>query len=114
MGWTKLIDYKEERVWLGSIFWFPADYPFEGQVVMMLHLSDWDSMMIRLITITEHSAGAFCFSIFPPHADYVIENGNIGISTKWIIDNWNYYLFEETNVNQIWIKESLEVDDIQS
>jgi hypothetical protein len=113
MSWIKLVDYREDRLWMGTIFRFHANYPFDGTIVMMLHLSDWEYMIVRLITIAGYRAGAFSIAYLPFHADYVEENGNIGVSTQWLIDNWNTDLFEETDVNEIWIKTSLEVDDIQ-
>lgn len=103
--WNKLVDLKESSFSRGTLIKFSAKYPFENKVVMMLSEAP-DKQGLCLITVTGYKAGINCYQKFPN-----LES-NIEISAAWLIKNWNNWVWPEGDVNEVFVHENLQADDL--
>lgn len=101
-NWVKLIDIKNESLSKGTLLKFPAKYPFENEVVMMICQSP-DKDGLCLITITGYKAGINCYQKL---ADLEVF---VDIPVHWLIKNWHKWVYLECDVEDAWIHKTLEV-----
>lgn len=103
--WKRLIDMPDLVLQRGFLLKFPAQYPFEGSVVMMVSGYPDEGNRLgsaSLMTITGYNAGVNPYVLFPPE---VREFG--ALNARWLIDNWNKWVWPEGNVNDVLVRESL-------
>jgi len=104
--WKKLIDVPDLIVQRGYVLKFPAKYPFEDFVVMMVsgYPEGGNSLAaISLITITGYKAGINPYVLFPQE---VHPYGTL--TGDWLIKNWSKWVWPEGDVNDVWVKEALD------
>lgn len=88
---------------------FSAGYPFEDQVVMMVCGSPDHKENLAaagLITITGSKAGINCYVTLPEEAR------ESGLSTSWLIDNWQMWVCPEGNINDVWVRSPLNASEL--
>lgn len=97
----KLMDYKENKLWRGTIFRFKGSYPFEEIVDFMLVDIPCIESGFGLVCISGYYAGTLeCY--LPKEA----KNENThSISTNWIRDNWIKWIYPECSVYEVYILE---------
>lgn len=103
--WIKLIELIGTSFPRGTLIRFSAQYPFENEVIMMVSEAP-DGKGLCLITITGYKAGINCYQKFPEL------EVNQDIPAIWLIDNWNKWVWPEGDVNEVWIHEVLQVNDL--
>lgn len=98
----KLIDYKEDDLWRGTIFRFKGQYPFEEIVDFMLADVPFAESGYAVICISGYYAG-FLEVNLPKEA----KSANAGsISRRWLIENWNKWVYPDCSVNDVLILEA--------
>lgn len=105
MKWVKLINDTETSLHRGTLLKFKATYPFEDEVVMMV-CEGQSINTFGLITITGFKAGINLYVQFPK------ECVNNGLSRDWLINNWNYWVYPESDINEILLCRGLRATDI--
>ncbi|MBO7554993.1 MAG: hypothetical protein J6T41_03380, partial [Neisseriaceae bacterium] len=97
----KLVDYKEEWLWHGCVFRFPAKAPYENFVDFMLTIfsSFSNDKNLYLVVTSGYNAG-FIVRQLPPECH---DEQHIAVKTKWLIDNWNDYVYSECNVEDVYV-----------
>lgn len=108
MSWQLLIESRLEVLDRGSVLKFPAGYPFENEVVLMVCEEPESAGLGRaLMAITGYKAGINCHVIFP--RELMIS----GLKRNWLVQNWINWVYPEGDVRKVLVKRSLEVKDIQ-
>jgi hypothetical protein len=102
-NWQKLTEYDRPSISRGMLLRFPAAYPFEAEVVMMICEGPGSSSERCLRTITGRKAGINCYQVLPPDAS---PSGHF-VATTWLIDNWNRWVWPDGNVEDVWIRMEL-------
>ena len=98
MEWTKLTELKEENLWRGTVFRFPAFYPFEPVVDFMLFLDSKSESGFSLVCTTGYKAGHFEGSL-PKEA---LSTGKVhAINKNWLLENWSKWIYPETPVSEV-------------
>lgn len=103
-NWIKLTELSEKSLVRGALLKFPAKYPFENEVVMMVCQSP-DKEGLCLITITGHKAGKNCYQQLPE------SEVSMNIPAHWLIENWHKWIYPECDVKDVLIHRGLEVSD---
>lgn len=106
--WKKLTDFPESALERGYLLKFPAKYPFEDYVVMMVCGYPEDGKHLSaagLITISGYKAGVNPYVVFPDTVCKVL-------TKNWLIENWNKWVWPEGNVNDVWVREPLDALEI--
>lgn len=98
-GWLRLEENKTISLTRGALVRFPASYPFEEEVVMMVCDSSLGNHTLGLITISGYHAGFNCHSSFPDST----QNENATISAQWLYDNWQHWVWQEGSPEDVWI-----------
>jgi hypothetical protein len=99
-GWLRLAENKTIMLSRGALLRFPASYPFEDEVVMMVCDAPHDPKTLGLITISGYKAGINCYVAFPDdfHAfDTHQLRGNC------LYDNWQNWVWPEGSPDDAWI-----------
>lgn len=105
MKWIKLVDTENIYLKRGTLLKFEASYPFESQVIMMV-CEGHSINTFGLITITGFKAGINMYVQFPK--EYT-ENG---VMKDWLVNNWNYWVYPDSEVNNVLLHYPLNADDI--
>lgn len=103
MKWQRLTEYARTSLPRGALLKFPASYPFEDVVVMMVCEGPNSSSERCLRTITGHKAGINCYQAFPEEAT----NEHDFVSSAWLIQNWNKWVWPGGDVNDVLVREPL-------
>ena len=107
MSWERLIEHDQEILSGGMLLKFRAELPFEGEVVMMICYNAGQSSEepFSLITISGHKAGINPYVVFP--AECNVSDSSIGLRKKWLVENWNKWVWPEGSVNEVWLRSAL-------
>jgi len=95
----KLIDYEETAISRGTIFRLPATWPYEEWVDFMLFETQDDERPYGLMISSGYKAGLFLVKL---PIESVSDEG-YGLSTKWVINNWAKWIYQECNVEDVHI-----------
>ena len=96
MNWTPISDCTGQRFGRGTVFKFPAKYPFEDSVEFMV-IEDLDApIRFKLICSTGYHAGQTEL-VFPKESEH--ETG--GLSVYWVQTNWKKWIYAECNMNEV-------------
>ncbi|MBP5790463.1 MAG: hypothetical protein J6W29_09575 [Neisseriaceae bacterium] len=98
----KLVNSEKPSLYRGDILRFPAKYPYEDCVDYMIAVdtSSGDSNWF-LIVSSGYKAG-HVVRAFP---DESISKRYGGIKTSWIIKNWNKWIYDGCNADEVYIAE---------
>lgn len=108
--WKKLVNIPNILIERGFLLRFPTEYPFENEVVMMVsgYPDDGHRLSgVSLITITGYKAGINAFVVFPKE---VRSFGSL--TSDWLIKNWTKWVCPDGDVNDVWVREPLQVSEI--
>lgn len=112
MEWTKLVDTQKKFLFRGTLLKFPAKYPFEETVVMMIceYKDGGDDWPYCLVTITGHRAGVSPYQALPSVCNQGKES--IALSTAWLIENWSNWVWPDGEINDVLVRDSLGASEI--
>lgn len=105
--WEKLVNSEKINLQRGDLLRFSAGQPFEDHVIMMICESPNKSGELGLITISGYKAGINCYVEFPSES-----RGSIGISSPWLIKNWQSWVWPDGDVQNVEIRDALDASDI--
>lgn len=96
---TLLINCKQKFLCRGTIFRFKGKYPFTEPSVdfMICQVLGSSESSLALYCVTGYYAGCIEY-VFPVEA--MAENA-IAINTKWLIENWNKYVYDGFDVSEV-------------
>lgn len=98
----KLIDYKEDNLWRGTILRFKGQWPFEEIVdFMLVEIPDAESGF-AVICISGYCAGSL-ERYLPKEAK---STNARSISRRWLVKNWNEWVYPDCSVNDVHILEA--------
>ena len=105
--WIPIKTHSGEFLPRGTIFKFSAGHPFERSVVMMLCETNGS---LGLIAITGYKAGIRPTVVFPQEA--FPEGPGSGIDPQWLVANWNTRVWEDADLDAVFVREPLTADDL--
>ncbi|MBI6926735.1 hypothetical protein JET66_19030 [Pseudomonas putida] len=98
----KLIDHPEGFASHGTILRFPAEWPYEDIVDMMLiSIPDGDSEF-GLVVTTGHKAGLILVKL-PGECESPFGRG---VRHEWLISNWDKWIYPECNASDVHFMEN--------
>lgn len=98
----KLIDYKKKELYRGTVFRFTGKYPFEKIVdFMLIEYPDCDSGF-AMVCISGYHARQLEIAL----PETAVCSTSRAISTEWMIENWNHYVYAECGANQVYLREN--------
>ena len=113
MEWNNLIELDEEYIGRGTIFRFPAVYPFDSVVDFMLFLDPYSDSGFSLVCVTGYKSGHH-EGMLPEEA--LAEGEVIAISKNWLIENWTKWVYPETQPSEVRVASAYpqEIGDIEN
>ena len=101
--WKKLINMNDEySIDRGSVFRFPADYPFESYVdFMSINLLDW-SNTIALVVASGYKKGLVTQRL---PVDAICQRYRDCLNAGWMKVNWNEWVYEDCRVSDVYVSE---------
>lgn len=101
---VKLIKYKEPYLTQGMLLRFVTrGFYEEKEIDFMLFYPAEEDVGLGLMTITGFHAGDVLV-LLPAESQYT---NYFTLSTKWLIENWNKWVCEECDVNEVIVIERL-------
>ena len=92
----KLIEYKSKYIKRGAVFRLPAVWPYEAWVdFMVIDLFDTHGLVVS----SGHKAGLILISL-PAESE---STEGRALSTDWVINNWEKWIYPECNVTDVHI-----------
>ncbi|AYH16470.1 hypothetical protein GMW39_20595 [Pectobacterium parmentieri] len=98
---TKLIEYKSKTISRGCVFRFPAIWPYDSYIDLLVVDIPDEGSGYSLVVTTGHKAGLILVRL-PNECESV---SNRSISYQWILDNWNKWIYPDCNLEDILIIE---------
>lgn len=89
---------------------FGAKHPFEENVALMVCENRGGDRPYGLITITGHKAGINPYVAFP--LDCRVDETSIGLSTKWLIANWENWVWPDGHVADVFVRGALQASEL--
>lgn len=108
--WQKLQDCPDPALARGSLFRFPARPPFEPRVDFLLVDATALGSGFVLVCASGYKAGLVQV-VLPPAA--LVTDPVVGISTPWLIENWQTWVCPECAVTQVWWTPQPLIPDVQ-
>jgi hypothetical protein len=106
MSWTKLTEFEQDFLPRGTLLKFPAKYPFEGQVVMMVCEGPEREVDRQcLLTITGSKAGINPYVVFPASPVGYLQR-------SWLIENWNKWVWPNGDVSDALVRGPLDASEL--
>ena len=99
--WCKLIKFKEQTIRLGTIFRLPAQYPYEKVVEFLVFEPNDSAYGLGLMVRSGYKAG-LTLVILPIESQ---PDNKRGLSTQWLITNWQTWVYPDCAVKQVWLNE---------
>ncbi|MDC9591021.1 Imm45 family immunity protein [Xenorhabdus sp. XENO-10] len=98
---VKLIDYEQDGIGRGCVFRFPAVWPYEEFVdLLVINFPNPDKdTMHALVISTGHKAGSLLVEL-PKESELT---NSVGLKKEWIISNWAEWIYPECDVNDVYI-----------
>ena len=100
--WRPLSEIEATSLWSGTVFRFPAKWPYEAFVDYML-ISDagHGRNELKLLVTTGHKGGSMnILTQFPPEA-YVA--GAIAIRSDWLKANWCEWVYDQCRMCEVYV-----------
>ncbi|GIZ52336.1 Imm45 family immunity protein [Noviherbaspirillum aridicola] len=96
-AWQKLVSLKARSIIRGAVFRFPAKWPYEGMVDLLVLRLPGDTTLHSLIVTSGHKAGHLLVRL-PIEAELPGVNA---LSRQWIVDNWAKWIYPECDVREV-------------
>ena len=100
--WIRLRDFEEDEIRRGSLLRFPAQYPYESIVELMVFEANDSERGLGLMVSSGYKAG-LTLVILPFESR---PQGKNGLMSHWLIENWHQWVYPETNVHEVWLTEN--------
>ncbi len=102
--WKALADLETTPLWPGTVFRFPATWPYEAFVDYML-VSDQASQgdTLKLLATTGHKGGSMNVATVFPHEAYV--SGTIAIESNWLKANWREWVYDACAMDAVHVSQ---------
>ena len=97
----KLTEYQKSDLWHGTIFRFPAGYPFESSVDFMLMDYPHSESGFALYCVSGYHARSLEL-VLPREAASPV---NCSISSQWMAENWSKWVYAECMAADVEIVE---------
>lgn len=98
----KLMDYKKTELYCGTVFRFKGKHPFEDIVdFMLIEYPDCDSGF-AMVCASGYHAGALELCL----PESAVCSACRAISTEWMIENWNRYVYAECGIEHVYLCEN--------
>ncbi|MRT31156.1 Imm45 family immunity protein [Herbaspirillum sp. CAH-3] len=112
MKWGRLIDFPDEPLPRGTLLKFPAKYPFESIVVLMVceQIGEKDKWLHGLVTITGHKAGINPLQLLPAESSY--SRGSAALSRTWLVENWEHWCYPDCDVRDVLTRSPLAAEEL--
>ncbi|MBC3486938.1 Imm45 family immunity protein [Pseudomonas kermanshahensis] len=98
---NKLIEHPEGIVSNGTILRFPAKWPYEDTVDLMLTSIPDDESGFGLVVTTGQKAGLILVRL-PAECESQLGRG---VRLEWLIANWEKWIYPECNVSEVRLLE---------
>ena len=101
MLWRKLVNWKEEPLWRGTVFRLLAtEWPYETPVDLMLVASASSPSGFAIVVVSGYKAGLFLLDL-PASAK---ARGKVqAISRTWLVKNWGRKIYAPCPVEHVRI-----------
>lgn len=93
----KLTEFQNELVECGAVFSLPSDLPYDDWVEFMLYKTHDLERPYGIIVFSGYKSGLVLVNL-PKESNAKIGNG---IQTKWLINNWEKWVYPECNVKDV-------------
>jgi hypothetical protein len=103
--WIRLIDFKEDHIRRGSLLRFPAQYPYESIVELMVFEANDSERGLGLMVSSGYKAG-LTLVILPFESR---PEDKSGLMTQWLVNHWQTWVYPKTNVNEVWLTENWKI-----
>ena len=87
----KLTEYPGNELWSGTIFRFPAKWPFEETVDFMLAEYPHTESGFAMYCVSGYHAGTLEFLL--PEA--AANTSSRSVSTRWMVEHWREWVYAE-------------------
>jgi len=104
----KLINLPQPSIRYGSVFRVKGKWPYEAFVDFLLVYYPGDARESHLIVSTGHKAGLILLTLPEESA---IEPGASGLSTKWVRENWDKWIYPECPIEDVYVISRYEISD---
>lgn len=95
----KLVEYTSDSISRGCVFRFPAIWPYESFVdLLVVNIHD-NCSQHALVVSTGYKAGLILIQL-PKESEYT---DKIALKKEWIISNWEKWIYPECSVNDVYI-----------
>ena len=98
--WVRLVELEEDELWRGTVFRFPASYPFEDVVDFMLFADPASDSGFSILCATGSKAGLLEIRL-PPEATPNEETQ--AVSARWLAENWQKWVCPESNPEDVFV-----------
>lgn len=100
--WRPLSEIEATSLWSGTVFRFPATWPYEAFVDYMLVSDQGDEgAKLKLLATTGYKGGSMNIcAMFPPEA-YV--SGAVAISSDWLKANWSEWVYDACKMSEVYV-----------
>ena len=108
MSWQRLAESKAAMFYAGTVFRFPAKWPYEEIVDLML-FSDGVSAVreLRVVVTSGYKCGLVNIIAGFPREAYV--EGHLAVSASLLAKHWNEWVYEDCDVEHVFVLESYPV-----
>ena len=100
--WIRLSDFEEDEIRRGSLLRFPAQYPYEPIVELMVFEANDSERGLGLMVSSGYKAG-LTLVILPFESR---PEDKSGLMSQWLVNNWHKWVYPETNVREVWLTEN--------
>ncbi|EMD1718954.1 hypothetical protein WKS79_000463 [Providencia stuartii] len=106
----KLVEYVPDSISRGCVFRFPAVWPYEQFVdLLVVNIHD-DHSQHALVVSTGHKAGLLLVQL-PKESECI---DKIALRKEWVISNWDKWIYPECSVNDVYIMDNYPIPLIAS
>ncbi len=100
INWKKLANIPaNENIRCGSIFRFPAKWPYENFVDFMVFDNHKSDMGMGIVVVSGNKSGLIAVHL-PKESSGEF---NSTISSSWLKENWNYWVYTDCMVDDVYV-----------
>jgi hypothetical protein len=105
--WQKLIALEQDAIWRGSVFRFPAKYPYESVVDYMVIEDTQAESGLSILVSSGYKAG-IRVQMLPIEA--LVEDNRRAISKDWLVRNWQKWVYQKCDVEDVLYTEGYQIE----
>jgi hypothetical protein len=112
MTWISLTKYGSPYLSRGALLKFPAAYPFETSVVMMLCELRFGDRQYGLTTVTGLKAAITPYVAFPNDCLHNEGKDGLALSVDWLKKNWQEWVWPEGDIQLVLVRSRIDAEDL--